>query len=50
MLFKVLKEFDGIYHGNLNLENIILIENELKIGGFKPRNHKFDKNWKYKII
>ncbi len=50
MLFKVLKEFDGIYHGNLNLENIILIDNELKIGGFKPRNEKFDKNWKYSII
>ena len=36
----LLKDAMGVYdlyHSNLSIDNIILVENELKISGFKPR-------------
>ena len=36
LLLKDLKKFDNIYHGNIFLRNIVLVNNELKISGFKP--------------
>ena len=36
VLLSDLKKFDEIYHGNIFLDNIILVNNELKLSGFKP--------------
>jgi hypothetical protein len=37
ILLKDAKNIYKLYHSNLTIDNIILVENELKISGFKPR-------------
>jgi hypothetical protein len=50
-LLEDLKKFDSLYHGNICLKNIVLIQNELKLSGFKPiylHNPKYE-NWKTQL-
>ena len=52
LLLKELKDFNGIYNGNLSMNNIVLSEGELKMSGFKPiyapKGHK-TKKWKNEL-
>jgi hypothetical protein len=36
LLLQDLKKYDEIYHGNIYIKNIVLVNTELKLSGFKP--------------
>jgi tetratricopeptide (TPR) repeat protein len=50
-LLKDLHQFDHLYHGNICLKNIVLVQGELKLSGFKSvysENPKYQ-NWKTQL-
>ena len=52
ILLTELKDFNGMYNGNLNMKNIVLAESELKMSGFSPiyaPKDKKIKKWKNKV-
>lgn len=51
-LLNNIRQFDDLYHSNIELQNIVLINMELKISGFKPRfilNEEY-RSWKMDMI
>ena len=50
-LLEDIKNYDKLYHGNICLKNIVLVQGELKLSGFKPIflfNQKYE-NWKTQL-
>jgi hypothetical protein len=50
-LLRDLHQFDHLYHGNICLKNIVLVQGELKLSGFKPvyfKNPNYE-NWKTQL-
>ena len=54
LLLSDLKKFKNISHNNLDIKNIILVNNELKISGFQPGILEFNKKnkntWRMEIV
>ena len=52
LLLQDLKKFDEIYHGNIYIKNIVLVNGELKLSGFKPiyLDNPDYQTWKVELV